>query len=113
VFSLGNKTYQHYQAMGRKLDKRFEELGAQCVFERGEGDDDGSCVFFVCSLFKERSLTCVTDVAWKTISCRGTCACGPRSALSLVSSSTNPDPAMLLSRAWPKIFDYCSRLLCC
>lgn len=39
---MGNKTYQHYQAMGRKLDARFRALGATPVFERGEGDDDGS-----------------------------------------------------------------------
>ena len=42
VFSLGNKTYQHYQAMGRKLDARLKALGASCVYPRGEGDDDGS-----------------------------------------------------------------------
>eukprot|EP00127_Corallochytrium_limacisporum_P005297 Clim_evm28s202 gene=Clim_evmTU28s202 len=42
VFSLGNKTYEHYQSVGRYTDKRLEELGAQRMCERGEGDDDGS-----------------------------------------------------------------------
>ncbi|CAH3191307.1 unnamed protein product, partial [Porites evermanni] len=41
VFGLGNKTYEHYNAMGRFVDKRLEEMGANRVFEKGEGDDDG------------------------------------------------------------------------
>ena len=41
VFGLGNKTYEHYNAMGRFVDKRLEEMGANKVFEKGEGDDDG------------------------------------------------------------------------
>ena len=40
VFSLGNKTYEHYQAFGRYLNKRLEELGGNRVCEIGEGDDD-------------------------------------------------------------------------
>lgn len=44
VFSLGNKTYQHYQATGRKMDARMALLGAERIFERGEGDDDGTYV---------------------------------------------------------------------
>ncbi|XP_020616329.1 NADPH--cytochrome P450 reductase-like [Orbicella faveolata] len=42
VFGLGNKTYEHYNAMGRFVDKRLEEMGAKRVFEKGEGDDDGN-----------------------------------------------------------------------
>lgn len=42
VFGLGNKTYEHYNAVGRTVDKRLSELGATRVGERGEGDDDGS-----------------------------------------------------------------------
>lgn len=42
VFGLGNKTYEHYNAMGRFVDKRLEEMGANRVFEKGEGDDDGN-----------------------------------------------------------------------
>ena len=41
VFGLGNKTYEHFNAMGRFFDKRLEELGATRVFMAGEGDDDG------------------------------------------------------------------------
>lgn len=40
VFGLGNKTYEHYNSMGKYVDKRLEELGATRVFELGLGDDD-------------------------------------------------------------------------
>uniref|UniRef100_U3F8N0 NADPH--cytochrome P450 reductase n=2 Tax=Micrurus TaxID=8634 RepID=U3F8N0_MICFL len=42
VFGLGNKTYEHFNAMGKFVDKRMEELGAQRIFELGLGDDDGN-----------------------------------------------------------------------
>jgi len=42
VFGLGNKTYEYYNEVARKVDKRLAELGATRVGERGEGDDDKS-----------------------------------------------------------------------
>ncbi len=42
VFGLGNKTYEHYNWMGRELQKRLLELGASAVLHYGEGDDDSS-----------------------------------------------------------------------
>lgn len=42
VFGLGNKQYEHYNAMGKLVNKKMEELGAVCMFEYGEGDDDAS-----------------------------------------------------------------------
>ncbi|XP_062241495.1 P450 (cytochrome) oxidoreductase b isoform X1 [Platichthys flesus] len=42
VFALGNKTYEHYNAMGKYIDKRLEELGAKRLFDLGQGDDDGN-----------------------------------------------------------------------
>nr|CAG4646082.1 EOG090X027R [Macrothrix elegans] len=42
VFGLGNKTYEHFNAMGKYVDKRLEELGAVRVVEAGVGDDDGN-----------------------------------------------------------------------
>ncbi|VDI41672.1 NADPH-ferrihemoprotein reductase, partial [Mytilus galloprovincialis] len=42
VFALGNKTYEHYNAMGKYVDKRLEELGGTRVFELGMGDDDAN-----------------------------------------------------------------------
>ncbi|XP_043191359.1 NADPH--cytochrome P450 reductase-like isoform X1 [Amphibalanus amphitrite] len=42
VFGLGNKTYEHYNAMGKFVDRRMEELGATRVFELGLGDDDAN-----------------------------------------------------------------------
>lgn len=42
VFGLGNKTYEHFNEVGRKVDKCLAQLGARRIGERGEGDDDGS-----------------------------------------------------------------------
>ncbi|XP_037533313.1 P450 (cytochrome) oxidoreductase b [Nematolebias whitei] len=42
VFALGNKTYEHYNAMGKYVDKRLEDLGAKRIFDIGLGDDDGN-----------------------------------------------------------------------
>jgi len=80
VFGLGNKTYEHYNSMGRYFDKRLEELGAYRVCEKGEGDDDANieedfvnwrekfwptvCQFFDINLSKmkiQRSLSVVTS----------------------------------------------------
>lgn len=40
MFGLGNKTYEHYNSMGKYVDTRLEELGGTRVFELGMGDDD-------------------------------------------------------------------------
>ncbi|XP_028937525.1 NADPH--cytochrome P450 reductase isoform X1 [Ornithorhynchus anatinus] len=42
VFGLGNKTYEHFNAMGKYVDKRLEQLGAHRIFDLGMGDDDGN-----------------------------------------------------------------------
>ena len=42
VFGLGNKTYEHYNAMGKYVDKRLGEMGAKQLFELGMGDDDAN-----------------------------------------------------------------------
>uniref|UniRef100_A0A158PCB9 NADPH--hemoprotein reductase n=1 Tax=Angiostrongylus cantonensis TaxID=6313 RepID=A0A158PCB9_ANGCA len=42
VFGLGNKTYEHFNAVGKLIDKRLEELGAERVFSLGLGDDDAN-----------------------------------------------------------------------
>jgi NADPH-ferrihemoprotein reductase len=41
VFGLGNKTYEHYNAIGRRLKTRIINLGGKCV-SYGEGDDNGT-----------------------------------------------------------------------
>ena len=42
VFGLGNKTYEHYNLIGRKIDDLLTKMGAVRIGERGEGDDDKS-----------------------------------------------------------------------
>ncbi|KAL1140084.1 hypothetical protein AAG570_000016 [Ranatra chinensis] len=42
VFGLGNKTYEHYNEVGKYVDHRLEELGATRVYELGLGDDDAN-----------------------------------------------------------------------
>lgn len=40
VFGLGNRQYEHYNAMGKLIQKRALELGGKAVYAYGEGDDD-------------------------------------------------------------------------
>jgi sulfite reductase alpha subunit-like flavoprotein len=42
VFGLGNRQYEHYNAMGRLVNQRLGEMGATPVYRYGEGDDDGT-----------------------------------------------------------------------
>ena len=44
MFGLGNKTYEHYNAVGTYVDKRLTELGGVRVSVLGLGDDDGKYV---------------------------------------------------------------------
>ena len=39
-FGLGNRTYEHYNAIIRRVSKRFKKCGASLIGEIGEGDDD-------------------------------------------------------------------------
>ncbi len=40
VFGLGNKQYEHFNAMGKKAYKALGALGARPLVRRGDGDDD-------------------------------------------------------------------------
>ncbi|KAJ7070023.1 putative cytochrome P450 oxidoreductase [Mycena amicta] len=42
VFALGNKTYEHYNLIGRQVDEYVAKMGGTRIGERGEGDDDKS-----------------------------------------------------------------------
>jgi len=39
AFGLGNRTYEHYNAMVRRVDAAFQKLGATRIGQAGEGDD--------------------------------------------------------------------------
>eukprot|EP00197_Chlamydomonas_leiostraca_P012125 CAMPEP_0202864656 /NCGR_PEP_ID=MMETSP1391-20130828/4809_1 /ASSEMBLY_ACC=CAM_ASM_000867 /TAXON_ID=1034604 /ORGANISM="Chlamydomonas leiostraca, Strain SAG 11-49" /LENGTH=667 /DNA_ID=CAMNT_0049544423 /DNA_START=66 /DNA_END=2069 /DNA_ORIENTATION=- len=41
VFGLGNKQYEHFNAMGKKAFKALQALGGKPLVRRGDGDDDG------------------------------------------------------------------------
>ena len=40
VFGLGNKQYEHFNAVGKKAFKALGDLGATPLLRRGDGDDD-------------------------------------------------------------------------
>lgn len=42
VFGLGNRTYEHYNVVGRQVDEALAKAGGVRIGERGEGDDDKS-----------------------------------------------------------------------
>lgn len=42
VFGLGNRQYEHYNAIARLVDEKMEHYGGKRVFNYGEGDDDAS-----------------------------------------------------------------------
>ena len=56
MFGLGNKTYEHYNKVGKYLDERLEQLGATRVFELGMGDDDAKWVNFLFFIQKNNSI---------------------------------------------------------
>lgn len=60
VFGLGNKTYEHYNAVGIYADARLSELNGNRICELGLGDDDGMIEdhFMV---WKEKFWTAVCD----------------------------------------------------
>ena len=40
VFGLGNKQYEHFCAVGKRVHKCLGALGAKALVRRGDGDDD-------------------------------------------------------------------------
>ncbi len=40
VFGLGNKQYEHFCAVGKRVHKALANLGANALVRRGDGDDD-------------------------------------------------------------------------
>jgi hypothetical protein len=60
VFGLGNKQYEHFNAVGKRMHKNMEALGATAVCPRGDGDDDDNIgkaqagCEFVCGILQLR-----------------------------------------------------------
>jgi NADPH-ferrihemoprotein reductase len=42
VFGLGNRQYEHFNAMGKLTNTMLQKLGGKEAYEYGEGDDDGT-----------------------------------------------------------------------
>ena len=40
MFGLGNRQYEHFCAVGKRIYKALQSLGASPVGPRGDGDDD-------------------------------------------------------------------------
>lgn len=40
VFGLGNKQYEHFCAVGKRVHKALGALGGKALVGRGDGDDD-------------------------------------------------------------------------
>ena len=40
VFGLGNKQYEHFCAVGKRMHRALASLGAAPLVRKGEGDDD-------------------------------------------------------------------------
>ncbi len=40
VFGLGNRQYEHFAAVGKKIHRLLADMGATAVVRRGDGDDD-------------------------------------------------------------------------
>jgi hypothetical protein len=51
VFGLGNKTYEHFNEMGKIADTKLEQMGGTRISALGQGDDDGRFVVVVVYLF--------------------------------------------------------------
>ncbi|OQU97042.1 SnoaL-like domain-containing protein [Cladophialophora immunda] len=61
AFGLGNTTYEHYNAVVRRVDKCLEAHGASRLCETGEGDDGGNRT-------TEEDFLTWKETLWKTIS---------------------------------------------
>jgi len=114
VFGLGNKTYEHYNEIGKLFDQKLEEYGGARVFELGLGDDDGRWSVLVFSLSPAHLLTqlCRMSPAWRRITLIGETGCGLLllSALERQLIPTAPREPFLLTFFFPLRFSYISFL---
>ncbi|KAG0019318.1 NADPH-cytochrome P450 reductase [Podila clonocystis] len=95
MFGLGNKTYEHYNSVCRKVDEKLSNLGAIRIGERGEGDDDGSLEEDFLS-WKDDMWKAVCDFVGIDFSAAGNLS-GPRQATYRVVENT-PEEAQQLAK---------------
>ncbi|KAF9334138.1 NADPH-cytochrome P450 reductase [Podila minutissima] len=95
MFGLGNKTYEHYNSVCRKVDEKLSNLGATRIGERGEGDDDGSLEEDFLS-WKDNMWKAVCDFVGIDFSAVGSLS-GPRQATYKVVEYT-PEEAKQLAK---------------
>ncbi|KAF0685520.1 Aste57867_22612 [Aphanomyces stellatus] len=81
VFGLGNKNYEHYNAMGRLVDKQMDKLGGYRVFPYGEGNDR-ACIEDDFNTWHEGGL-------WGTLKSH---AVGPVAAVATAAAAALPSP---------------------
>ena len=63
VFGLGNKQYEHFNAVGKKIFKSLGAMGAAPLVRRGDGDDDGAFLGLECSVYEAPQMTaCPNDL---------------------------------------------------
>ncbi|KAF9320781.1 NADPH-cytochrome P450 reductase [Podila horticola] len=93
MFGLGNKTYEHYNLVCRKVDERLSNLGATRIGERGEGDDDGSLEEDFLS-WKDDMWKAVCDFVGIDFSAAGSLS-GPRQATYKVLEYTSEEVQQL------------------
>ncbi|KAI8372083.1 hypothetical protein EDC96DRAFT_439121 [Choanephora cucurbitarum] len=84
LFGLGNKTYEQYNAVSRRVNQQLMKLGAHRIGEAGEGDDDGSL---------EEDFLAWKDQMWPAFcnyfGINETSSAGPRVPIYAVEESTD------------------------
>jgi len=94
VFGLGNTQYEHYNAMGKLVNKRLEALGATRTYEYGEGDDDND-IDEDFETWREGLVSALSGEAFPQSEGRPRSASVPSIAFEVIDVAPPEDPRML------------------